>query len=335
MIWKGIVAMTRKASRYLGGWRRHGGAQPLSVRESSRGVPSNTLSRENVMTNSPMMQVVLEGPRAISNLLLGGPGGQAVFQDERTVESLTRGIALRASIVSSWSIGLAPVGLPLRAMFGRNGKTVYLVEYPPGTRNVPWITRGSRSDFGAGTQYEHVTIAFPYVVFFITITSAGTLSTSSVYFRTTPLTKADYSDELCDCHFLNCSVNAYGVYCWICSQKMQTSMEPGQSVLEYVAALLNYFWFSAFNRSSERHEGQSFFGKGSAGKRPIPDARIRTIEAWIAASREDPAFVLEVPWNPSGRTVQHVFEELTGPEQVWPFVDAGSVANLIQKPPGD
>lgn len=285
------------------------------------------------MATAPQPQVVLEGNQAIANLLLGGSGGTAVFQGERPLEDWSRAIAGEGASRLPWTIGLAPVGLPLRAIHHRNGRYVFLVEYPPQVRTMPWIREDSPEPYGFEATYRDVSIALPYVVFFWAVTEQGCLSQSSVFFRTEPLARRDYQDALLDCHFLNCSAapRRTGVYCWICSQHMRSEMKSsGETPLEFVAGCTENFFFAASNLSSEHHEGNSFFGKGTKGRAAISDNRVRTVRAWEEASREDPRFVLEVPWNPSGYTVARVFDELTGAqEEIWPFRSAGDLAARI------
>lgn len=276
-------------------------------------------------------QVVLEGERAILNTLAGGPGGRPTFQGEKSIADLSLAIGKRGATILPRTIGLIPTDLPLRTIHMANGRLVFLVEYPPGPRTVRWLSDGSPAQPEPHSPYRDVTIALPYVLFFITTTWEGELRPSSVYFRTEPLKQLDYTDGLLDCHFLNCSPNSCGVYCWICSQYMPQRPAAGQSLVEFVASCIDNFWFSAFNLSSERHEGQSFFGKGcgTRGETPIPDPRVLSIRAWEEASREDPSFALTVPWNPAQRTVNDVFTELTGGPLCWPFKTASHLGNLI------
>lgn len=285
------------------------------------------------MQNKLSDQVVLEGKRAISNILLGGPGGETVFQGEVTIEKWSRALVESGARILPWTLGLVPVNLPFRAVYRANDRFVFLVEYPPGVRTMSWIREDSKTRWGEGTEYRDVTIALPYVLFCIATTWKGVLLPSSVYFRTQPLTKGDYSDELFDCHFLNCSVNFQGVYCWICSQHMRRVPEAGESLLAFVAATIENFWLSASNLSSEDNEGQSFFGKGSGGAHAVPDARVHTVQAWEKASSVDPRFVLDVPWNSAGRTVQEMFCELTKWDGSWPFKDSTRLGNIILSPP--
>lgn len=276
-------------------------------------------------------QVVLEEGRAILNTLAGGPSGKATCQGEKPIADWSLAIGRRGASLLPRTIGLIPADLPLRTIHMANGRLVFLVEYPPGSRTVRWLNDGTLAQLGIRSKCCDVTIALPFVLFFITTTWEGTLHNSSVYFRTEPLKQLDYTDALLDCHFLNCSPNSYGAYCWICSQYMFREPASGQSLVEFVASCIDYFWFSAFNLSSEAHEGQSFFGKGcgTKGETPIPDPRVLSIRAWKEASRADSSFVLAVPWNPAGRTVMDVFTELTGGPVRWPFETASHLGNLI------
>ena len=62
-----------------------------------------------------------------------------------------------------------------------------------------------------------------------------------------------------------------------------------------------------FNRSSEHHELSSWFTETvSAGV----DPRLASVETWEAASAEEPLFVLQVPWLPTGKTLGQVIERI-------------------------
>jgi hypothetical protein len=60
---------------------------------------------------------------------------------------------------------------------------------------------------------------------------------------------------------------------------------------------------TGFNLSSDFHEASSWFSTS----RKV-DPRVSSIEAWQEASREDPLFVLNVPWLETGKTVQQVVD---------------------------
>jgi len=284
------------------------------------------------MTIKASDQVVLKGTKAVLTTVLGGSGEKAVHQGEVTVAAWSRELAECGARLLPWTFGLVPVGLPLRAVYAANERVVFLVEYPPGLRTMPWIREDSKKQWGPGTTYRDVTIALPYVLFFITLTWEGALLPSSVYFRTGPLTHSGFGDALLDCHFLNCSANARGIYCWICSQHMRSSAGLGESLPAFVAASIENFWLAASNLSSEYHEGSSLFGKGSGGAHAIPDPRVHTVRAWEEASAKDYQCALQVPWNPAGRTVRDVFDELTHSDDPWPFQNATALGNLILAP---
>jgi hypothetical protein len=67
-------------------------------------------------------------------------------------------------------------------------------------------------------------------------------------------------------------------------------------------------WGTGFNRSSEIHEGNSYW----TAMRNI-DRRFERLETWEKASRDDPFFPLQIAWRPAGRTVDHVIDEMLNP----------------------
>src|SRR5207248_1533186 len=72
--------------------------------------------------------------------------------------------------------------------------------------------------------------------------------------------------------------------------------------------LLGECLFSAsFNRSSEIHEGASYYELS----RQV-DERIGTIDRWEAATRVDPLFILDVPFLKTGYTLEQVVERIFG-----------------------
>ena len=281
-----------------------------------------------------MHQIRLLEKRATVSLLTGGARQRVYPQGSKPIETLTRALGEQGHTLLPWSLGLAPRGLGLRAVYSRSGRYVFLVECEPGLRTIPWVVTGGDEE---ERKYRDVQVSVPYTEFFFAVTHTGNLCPSSVYMRTAPVKKADFSDPLDEPHFLNCSVESYGVFCWICSQFMRGCPQKGESLLEYVAACVDYFWQAPFNDSSERHEGQSFFGRGcGTGEkhvRRLPDERVTSLEAWEVASAADPYMALTVRWNPAGRTVADTFQELTGGKgDAWPYRDAQSVANLIVAP---
>jgi hypothetical protein len=74
---------------------------------------------------------------------------------------------------------------------------------------------------------------------------------------------------------------------------------------EKVREIRRHLWGAGFNRSSEVHEGMSYWTK----MRSI-DRRFETLEKWEQASQEDAFFPLGIAWKPAGRTVGDVVEEM-------------------------
>ena len=72
-------------------------------------------------------------------------------------------------------------------------------------------------------------------------------------------------------------------------------------------ALLRHLLESGFNRSSEHHELNSWFSETVAAG---VDPRIASVRDWERATAEDPLFVLEVPWLPTGLSLGKVADRI-------------------------
>lgn len=275
----------------------------------------------------PVDQVVLEGSEAIQNLLIGGLKGRVEYQHRMSVQDFSAALVECCVAQKRFSLGLAPHGMLVRDVHQRNGMFVFLIEEPPGVRTLQWLQSDSPAQYGPSATYRNVSIALPWVYFFVTVSADGCLGDlNSVYFRNAAL--RSLHDPLCEPHFYNCSVDAYGTYCWICTQYDQREKGAKQSFFEFVDGFIERFWCSGFNASSEAHEGASFWGKN---RRLIPDERVRTIEAWEQASACDSTFVLSVPWIRSGYTPLSVYYELTAVGTPWRPASAREFATLIQR----
>lgn len=272
----------------------------------------------------PMDQVVFEKSRVILNTLDGGPGGRAEFQGETSIEDFAAEWFRRCRAQGAISYGLMPPGVVVRTIWHRNGIIVFLIEVAPGPRTMQWLRDDSPEPFGAGAKYRDVYISLPWQYFFIAMHASGELAGgSSVYFLNAQLRSTN--QELADCHFFNCSVDAYRLHCWICSQYFLGKGED-QSLAEYAASIITRFYYGGFNQSSEHHEDASFWGRN---RTRIKDPRVQAVDAWEAATRSDPHFALTVPWLSSGLTVQRVFEQLTGNTPAWFPRSTRDVANVV------
>lgn len=283
-------------------------------------------------TEKPTDQIVIEGhpngPEvAIHNLLYGGPGGRTIFQRKVPLTNFAAGLARHVTNYAPLNLGLIPVGMTLRMIERINGWYLFVVEEMPGIHTVQWVRDDSKARYGYNATYQTVTLAFPWIYFFLAMSPAGNFSTlNSVYFRNSPLTALD--DPLCDPHFFNCSVDAYGGHCWICVQYVHIE---GRSLLARVESFIQWFWNSGFNASSEAHEA----AKGSFwtyNHDRINDRRVQSIAAWEKASRANPNFAVTVPWIDSHHTPLTVCQELTvaSPPGSRSPCTARGFANLIQ-----
>ena len=131
------------------------------------------------------------------------------------------------------------------------------------------------------------------------------------FFRNEPLHSVD--DELSYPALLNCSkwADTEGMghaLSWICTQylkgtKDMSSPDRGVRFAASFEAVRHCLLETGFNRSSENHEGNSWF-RASAHI----DKRIGTVERWEEETKKDPLFVLDVPWIKSHHSVKDLAE---------------------------
>ncbi len=174
----------------------------------------------------------------------------------------------------------------------RNPFLVVVHQMPPHVRRLRWITASSPQDYGPGVEYRYVRLSMPYSITFAVYCQQRDrlflTSNNELYFRNAPL--RDRSDALCYPALLNISkVQRTGrAGAWICTQHLK--LEPHMKWTEQLEALLNHCWNSAFNRSSERHEGASWHSE----QRDNP--QICPVEAWESATAKNEAMALDVAW---------------------------------------
>ena len=184
----------------------------------------------------------------------------------------------------------------------RRGDTVVLVlEEKPQLRTVRWLADESSAPFGKGAIYRTARLAFPFIVAALAFRGGGLTGYQQCFYRTEPLGR--FSDPLCLPNLYNVA-DGYGQKCWLCLANLQIDLGP-LSWDAKVREIRRHLWGAGFNRSSEMHEGMSYW----AAMRSI-DRRFETLDTWERASREDPFFPLKIAWRPSGRTVGHVIEEM-------------------------
>jgi hypothetical protein len=212
---------------------------------------------------------------------------------------------------------------------------------PPLLYSFKWISDDSEAPFGPGTEYRSVRIALPYVVT-MAVFEGGARGIpllshrNECFFSNQPLESEGPETPLHYPALLNCSrypkPEGYPLS-WICTQHLSKREFAGRKTLHAsvhagLKALLHHLLESGFNRSSEMHEGSSWFKETVDA---AVDPRIASIETWQEASAQDPLFVLDVPWLATGKTLQEVCERiirLAGPSRSAPGT-ASDIARLV------
>lgn len=223
----------------------------------------------------------------------------------------------------------------IKAVIPRGAMTILVYEHGPGVFNFKWIAPDSPRPYGPGTQYRRVRIALPYlIVLAVFVPGPGGLpqlsSKNECFFRVSPLTSMQ--DALLYPALLNCSkfrTQQGQPLSWICTQHLSAngkmkSQDANQRFWGGFEALRHCLLETAFNLSSEHHEGSSWFSES----RQV-DPRVASVEAWQEATTADPHFVLDVPWLKTGHTlgqvVDRIFNNLRNPAH-----DVATVAALAR-----
>jgi hypothetical protein len=217
-------------------------------------------------------------------------------------------------------------------------------QMPPQVRRLQWISDDSPSDYGAGAEYRTVRLSLPYTVTFATFYRRGNQLTTTwnneMYFTNRPL--LSLKDRLGYPALLNVSrvERPRRTRSWICTQHFKPT--PGEGWAGQLNALLEHVWGSSFNRSSERHEGASWYGE----YRNI-HPELHPVARWEEASRRRETYGLSLEWMPTaytvGELIDMMFEELreepTGPAKRVRYAKPnpsliGRFVNHVQKQSG-
>ncbi len=166
-----------------------------------------------------------------------------------------------------------------------------VVEIPCHARTIRWLSEDSRSDFGSGAYYANYFLGFPYVELLLVFRRGSLTGMQQLYYRRAPLGE---DEELLLPNLYNVA-EGYGQRCWVCLVNMRDVGRLHWSAK--VEAIVDHLFSSAWNRSSEVHEGNSYWG----AMRDL-DPRVNSIEAWQDATRANPRFALDIPWKPAGTT---------------------------------
>jgi len=173
-------------------------------------------------------------------------------------------------------------------------------EIPPGARRVRWIRDDSAEPFGATASYREVQLAFPFVIVLLVLHRGRLTGQQQLYYRTAPLESAD--DPLLLPNLYNVA-EGYGQRCWLCLQHVRQRPEwtPDQTI----ANAIDHTFSAAFNRSSDVHEGNSYWER----MRDV-DPRVASVDAWEEATRADRGFPLGVDWRPAGTSIRREFDTM-------------------------
>ena len=221
----------------------------------------------------------------------------------------------------------------VKGVISRGPMVIWVHQLPPRVHSLRWIADGSKAPYGPGAKYETVRMALPYVVMLAVFGPSRRAAVqlthrNECFFRCDPLTSWD--DELSYPGLLNCSKFTPpngNPLSWICTQHLNVGRfariaDINQRMRASFRALLACLFETAFNRSSEVHEGASWY---SETLRQGIDERISTMRKWQKATRDNPLFATKVPWLPTGMTVRKVAERIFANHRVQgPAVNAAS-----------
>ncbi|MHC1768644.1 MAG: hypothetical protein AB9869_30920 [Verrucomicrobiia bacterium] len=204
----------------------------------------------------------------------------------------------------------------VKAIITEGAITVCVCEYQPSVQRLMWIAQDSPVPFGPGTKYRDVSLALPYLVVLAVFSADAhgqlVLTTANeCFFRVAPLKSLE--DPLLYPGLLNCSrfePQEGHPLSWICTQHLKPNLamrdpDLNKRLAACFRALHHCLFETGFNLSSEHHEASSWFTES----RKV-DPRVRTVEAWEAATTNDQVFVLDVPWLPTGHSVRAVAERI-------------------------
>lgn len=240
-----------------------------------------------------------------------------------------RTLAVRDLLERAGGTGAAPPAWRLypqhvRLVVERGGGrvTAVVVEMPPAPRRVRWMTDDSPAPFGPEGRYAVRVLSFPWIVLVVVFAGGELTGVQQAFYRTAPLSTLD--DELCFTNLLNVA-HGHRQESWVCL----VNLAEGLGRLgweERVQAVTRHFWEAAFTRSSEVHEGNSFWEAGA------PDPRLATAAAWEAATHTDPYFTLGVHWRPSPRRLGQTVARMLDLVAPWrPIERVEQLVTLMQQ----
>ncbi|OHB79508.1 MAG: hypothetical protein A2W31_08490 [Planctomycetes bacterium RBG_16_64_10] len=202
----------------------------------------------------------------------------------------------------------------IRLIYSRGPMTIVVHETPPRVHLFDWIAKHSPARHGPRTCYRPVRIALPYLIVIAMFEQYRLGRRNECFFRVEPLSDQNGEDSpLLYPALLNCSKFSPPdgkPLSWICTAEMDRSVwaqrgDRNQRLRAGLRALLHCLLETGFNYSSEDHEGSSWFTESRR-----VDPRVATVEDWMAATEQDPLFVLSVPWLKTGMSIRQVVDRI-------------------------
>jgi hypothetical protein len=241
-------------------------------------------------------------------------------------EGKTASMPLDALLAKVAGKGIDTAGTVLpdgtKAVLTQGGITILVYECPPSVQRLLWIANDSPVPYGPGATYRTVRLALPYLIMLVVLAADGNgnlqlTGANECFFRVEPLKSLDA--PLCYPGLLNCSrfePQDGRPLSWICTQHLRPNAamrdpDMNKRLTASFLALRHCMLETGFNFSSEHHEFSSWYTES----RKV-DSRINTVEAWEAASVQDPLFVLDVPWLPTNHSVRQVAERIFKQQEV-------------------
>ncbi len=173
----------------------------------------------------------------------------------------------------------------------RGNATAAAFELPPHARTVRWLADDSKAPYGPKASYHNYYVSFPYIVLLVVFRDGGLTGQQQLYYRTESL---DSGEELQLPNLFNVA-KGYKQRCWVCLKQLRDL--SGADWPTKISEIIDHVFSAAFNRSSEVHEGNSYWTRQQS-----IDPRVATMKAWEEASRKDRRMGLTVPWESAGTT---------------------------------
>jgi len=244
-----------------------------------------------------------------------------------SVRQLLEHVAAAGSGPNAWRV--CPPNVRLMVERAGGAVTGVVVEMPPGPREVRWLAADSPADLGEDARYERRWLSFPWVELFLVFRGGELTGLQQAFFRRAPIESLD--DDLAFTCLLNCAeAPAYaGQESWVCLVALGNRRLRRLSWSARLRTVTEHFWHAAFNRSSEVHEGNSYWG--TAG---TIDPRLSSAGAWEEATRTDPYFALQVAWRRAPRSVGATLERMLDQVAPWrPVERVEQLVTLMQQEP--